>query len=127
MIAAKDAVVWVNNETRQVMVKPHSWGRPEDRADLRSGYWIDPIGAAYSKWLKMDNKQRIQLMLETIIDLVMQGFELAPMLRAFFEIKEFRALGGESYPMCRALTSALVGKCLEPNTMSFEELLEEYR
>lgn len=29
--------------------------------------------------------------------------------------------------MCRALTCALVGRCLEPNTMSFEELLEADR
>jgi hypothetical protein len=28
--------------------------------------------------------------------------------------------------MARALTSALVGKCLEPNTMTFEELLMHY-
>ena len=28
--------------------------------------------------------------------------------------------------MCRALTATLVGKCLEPNTMGFEELLKHY-
>ena len=28
--------------------------------------------------------------------------------------------------MCRALTSALVGQCLEFNTMNFEELLIHY-
>lgn len=66
-------------------------------------------------------------MLETVIDLAMQGFDLGTVLRAFAGVEEFRALGSESYPMCRALTSALVGKCLEPNTMSFEELLEHYR
>ena len=42
-------------------------------------------------------------------------------------MKEFRALGGKSYPMCRALTSALLGQCLEANTMSFDELMVEYK
>jgi hypothetical protein len=66
-------------------------------------------------------------MLETVIDLGMQGFPLKQMLRAFAEVREFRALGSQSYPMCRALTSALLGRCLEPNTMSFEEVLLERR
>jgi hypothetical protein len=39
---------------------------------------------------------------------------------------QFRALGSQSCPMARALTSALLGRCLEPNTMSFEELLVYY-
>jgi hypothetical protein len=52
---------------------------------------------------------------------------LKTVLRAFANVAEFRALGSESYPMCRALTSALVGRCLEPNTMSFEELLAAHR
>jgi hypothetical protein len=47
-------------------------------------------------------------------------------LTAFAEVREFRKLGGRSYPMCRALTKALLGRCLEPNTMSFEELLVHY-
>jgi hypothetical protein len=47
-------------------------------------------------------------------------------LRAFATVKEFRALGGASYPMCRALTKALVGETLECNTMGFEELLVQY-
>ena len=42
-------------------------------------------------------------------------------MTAFAEVSEFRALGRESYAMCRALTSALVGQCLEFNTMSFDE------
>jgi hypothetical protein len=71
--------------------------------------------------------QRVQLMLETAIDLAMQGIPLADVLKEFAMVKEFRALGGESYPMCRALTSALVGRCREPNTMTFEELLRHYR
>jgi hypothetical protein len=54
-------------------------------------------------------------------------------------VRKFRALepkrdrrymmihpGDQSYPMCRALTSALVGQCLGFNTMNFEELLIHY-
>jgi hypothetical protein len=50
----------------------------------------------------------------------------ADVLSAFTEVAESGALGGKSYLLCRALTSALVGRCLEPNTMSFEELLVTY-
>jgi hypothetical protein len=99
---------------------------PEDRRGFKRGYWVDPIGAAYSEWHEITNPQRVQLMLETAIDLAMQGIPLKAVLTAFAQVKEFRALAGESYPMCRAITSALVGRSLEPNTMSFEELLIAY-
>jgi hypothetical protein len=120
MIAAKDAVVWVNNDTHEVMVQTHQWGAPEQPS------WSDPIGASYSGWNEATDAERVKLMLETAIDLAMQGFPLDRVLRAFATVTEFRALGGKSYPMCRALTMALVGRRLEPTTMSFEELLAKY-
>jgi hypothetical protein len=123
MIAVEEAVVWVCKETREVMVWPHGRGIPDE---WPGHYWRDPIGAAYSAWHSMTDAQRIQLMLETAIDLAMQGFVMATVLKAFAQIPEFTALGGQSYPMCRALTSALIGQCLEANTMPFEELLEHY-
>jgi hypothetical protein len=128
MIDAKDAVFWFNHDLKIVMVKPHSWGCPEDRPTIRKagGHWCDPIGAAYAKWDGLTNKQRIQLMLETAIDEAMQGIPLKTILTAFTEVREFRALGGQSYPMCRALTAALIGRSLEPIDMSFEELLIRY-
>jgi hypothetical protein len=128
MISASNAVVWVNNETKEILVAPHAtdpgqfWGRPERHG--YKGHWSDPIGAAYTKWLELDDQQRVQLMLETAIDLAIAGFAMADVLRAFAQVREFRTLGRDSYPMCRALTGALVGKRLEFNTMSFDELLE---
>jgi hypothetical protein len=129
MLDAKEAVFWVNDETREVIVRPHSWGVPEDHPKIaRSrGSWCDPIGAAYTEWHGLTDRARVQLMLETAIDLAMQGIPMKTVLTAFAEVKEFRAQGGQSYPMCRALTSALLGRCLEANTMSFEELLLHYR
>jgi hypothetical protein len=127
MLNAKDIVVWVNNDTNEVMVRTHAWGCPEDRPVYRQGHWVDPIGAAYSEWHELTDKQRVRLMLETAIDLAMQGIPLKAILTAFAGIREFRALGSQSYPMARALTSALIGRCLEPITMSFEELLVHYR
>src|ERR1700676_975659 len=121
MISAADAVVWVNKDTREVQVAAIG----TDRTIARSAGWGDPIGAAYSNWKELTDQGRIQLMLETAIDLTMQGFDLKAVLRAFADVTEFRALGSESYPMCRALSSALM-VCLEPNTMSFEELLEAH-
>ncbi|THD53287.1 MAG: hypothetical protein E8A46_11425 [Bradyrhizobium sp.] len=123
MINSKDAVVWINRSTREVRVL----AKGQNRSETPSTEWGDPIGAAYSEWQDASDHERILLMLETAIDLAMQGFDLGNVLRAFAEVKEFRALGSASFPMCRALTSALVGRCLEPNTMSFEELLERYR
>lgn len=123
MISAADAKVWVNRNTHEVRVMAVGTDRAIDRSDG----WSDPIGAAYTEWKELTNQARVQLMLETAIDLAMQGYDLKAVLRAFVEVTEFRALGSESYPMCRALTSALVGRCLEPNTMSFEELLEAHR
>jgi hypothetical protein len=105
MIDAREAVVWVNTNTKEVMVRPHSWGCPEDRRHPRSSGWCDPIGAAYAEWHGYSNKDRVNLMLETVIDLVMQGFPIKDVVTAFSEVREFRALGGKSYPMCRALRS----------------------
>jgi hypothetical protein len=122
MISAADAVVWINNETHEVMVWPVKQGPP-----LRpGGCWADPIGAAYVGWRRATNDERMRLLTETAIDLAMQGFALKDVLTAFAQVVEFRALGSQSYPMARALTSALLGKCLEPNTMSFEDLLRTY-
>jgi hypothetical protein len=121
MIDAKDVVVWINNETHQILIRP--LGR-RHRPD-GSG-WGDPIGAAYAEWGEASDEQRILLMLETVIDLAMQGFPIKEVVKAFAEVREFRALGGKSTPMCRALTSALLGRCLEANTMSFDDLLVRY-
>jgi hypothetical protein len=123
MTKAKDAVVWINNSTHEVRVTAMG----EHRPDTGGGDWGDPIGASYLQWQEMNDSQRVHLMLETAIDLAMQGFDLSVVLREFSKVEEFRARGSNSYPMCRALTKALVGRSLEPNTMTFEELLEPYR
>ncbi|ANW05035.1 hypothetical protein [Bradyrhizobium icense] len=123
MISAKNAVVWTNDSTREVRVAAQGEYRP----DTKGGMWGDPIGASYLQWEEMNDSQRVRLMLETAIDLAMQGFDLAAVLREFAKVEEFRALGSNSYPMCRALTKALIGRSLEPNDMTFEELLDAYR
>ncbi|MCK1584154.1 hypothetical protein IVB03_32555 [Bradyrhizobium sp. 168] len=123
MTKAKDAVVWTNSSTHEVRVA----AKGEHRPDTRGGAWGDPIGASYLQWQEMNDSQRVHLMLETAIDLATQGFDLSAVLREFSEVEEFRALGSNSYPMCRALTKALIGRSLEPNDMTFEELLEAYR
>jgi hypothetical protein len=122
MIEAKDAVVWVHDESNEVMVKPAACSRGP--CNLRG--WSDPIGAAYMQWQQMTDQQRVHLMLETAIDLTMQGGSMQQILIAFAEVRQFRALGAASYPMCRALTKALIGRSLEANTMGFEELLQHY-
>jgi hypothetical protein len=119
---AKDAVVWINYDTHEVLV----WPKEGSYRPRRFDGWCDPIGAAYSEWLKATNDQRVRLMTETVIDLAMQGFDLGDVLRAFARVDEFKALGSQSHPMCRALTTALVGQCLEAVSMTFDELLEEY-
>jgi hypothetical protein len=101
MMDAKNIVVWINRNTKEVMVKTHEYGRPDGRKDHRDG-WVDPIGAAYSSWHKMSDQWRVRLMLETAIDLAMQGYPLKDVLTAFASVRQFRALGSKSYPMARA-------------------------
>jgi hypothetical protein len=119
MIPASEAIVWTNHETKEVDVTRLGSIRG------RQPGWGDPIGASYAEWGEMNDAQRTQLMLQTVIDLAAHGFDILATLRAFSKIYEFRALGSQSYPMSRALTKALVGKRLEPNSMTFEELLIE--
>jgi hypothetical protein len=123
LIPASEAVVWVNTDERLLMVW-RRWRVPEDRGF--TGHWCDPIGAAYEQWQKMSDEQRVVLMLETAIDLAMQGIPMAEVLKAFSCVIEFRELGSKSYPMCRAFTAALVGRALDPITMPFEDLLVHY-
>jgi hypothetical protein len=122
MIDVTHAVVWANPETREVRVlrdhAPEAW-------ELQYP-WTHPIGAWSLQWQKMSNRARIQLMMETAIDLAVEGFAMKDIMTAFAVVPQFKALGAESLPMYRALNSALVGQCLETNTMSFEELLLEY-
>ena len=124
MIEAKHLVVWVNTDTKQIDVE--SVDGKANWMDSHRG-WSDPIGASYMEWRKMNDGQRVQLMLETAIDLAMNGFELGAVLRELVKVRQFRALGAESVPMCRALTKSMLGRALEPNTMSFEDLLIHYR
>jgi hypothetical protein len=97
MINAKDAVVWTNSDTKEVLVKPNVWMR-----EPQGAAWGDPIGTAYTQWNKMTDKQRVELMLETAIDLAMQGYPLKDVLTEFAQVRQFRALGEKSFPMCRA-------------------------
>ena len=74
----------------------------------------------------MTSDERARLNTEFALDLAMQGFDLGTVLKAFAQVREFRALGAKSHPMCRALTKALIGETYDMATMGFEELLETY-
>jgi hypothetical protein len=84
MMKVKDVVVWTNDATREVCVA----AKGEHRPDTRGGVWGDPIGASYLQWQEMDDSQRVRLMLETAIDLAMQGFDLGAVLREFANVDE---------------------------------------
>ena len=62
------------------MVLRYSYRRPEGVG------WCDPIGAAYEQWHEINKQQRMLLMLETAIDLAMQGFPIERVLQAFAEV-----------------------------------------
>jgi hypothetical protein len=142
MIKSEFAVVWISQALKveesglpDKIVQPgkvrvedtegmKTWGH-QDRKD--NVFWNDPIGRSYTQWRTMSPHMRAVLMLETAIDLTMQGYDLKTILREFNKVDCFHDLGSVSAPMCRALTMALLGRCLEPNTMSFEELLIAYK
>ena len=126
MIEAKDCVVWTNDQTKTVIVTGSEVSRRHLRLE-QEGLWCDPIGAAYAQWRKMTDEQRANLMVETALDLTLKGYDLGDVVREFAKVDCFYVLGRVSHPMCRVLTSALLGQCLEPNTMSFDELMAHYR
>jgi hypothetical protein len=35
MINAEEAVVWINLDTKEVMVRSHNWGRPEQHREFK--------------------------------------------------------------------------------------------
>lgn len=51
MINVRDAVIWVDSDAKEVMVRTLAWGVPVNYG-LGAGRWGDPIGAAYSQWQK---------------------------------------------------------------------------
>lgn len=121
MIKAKNLVLWVDHAGKRIVATERSGKRR-----LHDPGWGDPIGAHYASWHEMSTEQRVQLMLETAIDLATYGFDMKLILGELSKVDEFKNLGRQSYPMCRALTWALVGARLEPNTMDFDDLLETY-
>ena len=97
----------------------------EDTRPTRIG-WGDPIGAAYAEWKTLTDETRVNAMAELAIELSVRGFDMSDVLIEFAKVQEFFALGRQSFMMCRALTTALLGQTLEPNTMSFDELFQAY-
>jgi hypothetical protein len=59
MLDAKDIIVLVNDETKEVMVRTHAWGCPEECRGFSRGRWGDSIGASYAEWETMTDKQRM--------------------------------------------------------------------
>jgi len=68
------------------------------------------LAVGHGKWRNMTSDERARLNTEFALDLAMQGFDLGTVLKAFAQVREFRALGAKSHPMCRALTKALIGE-----------------
>ncbi len=118
---ARDAVFWVNSDTKEVVVLARG------QQQKRESGWSDPIGSHSAEWKRLTDEQRIQWMLELAIELAVRGIPMKDILLEFGKVTQFRALGAESHMMCRALTTAFLGKTLEANSMSFEELLVHHR
>ena len=111
MIKSEDCVVWVNPDNKVVRVT----GRKSPVAICASrNRWYNPIGAAFGRWKSATNGKRARQTTEP----AMQGYDLGAVLR------EFIASWREEQ---RTLTTAIVGKFLEPNTVPFGELLVEYK
>jgi hypothetical protein len=53
-------------------------------------------------------------MLETAIDLAMQGYDLGNVLRAFSQVRQFRALGEQSYPIAGRTRAGTIGRSANP-------------
>ena len=131
---SENIVVWNNDYRREVLItdrrterrslpKTLAYGEPDSWKDS----WSDAIGAAYGAWHKMAEWERARLMVEFALDLAMRGYDLKHVIGEFAKVDCFRALGSESIPMCLVLTQVLCGRRLEPNTMTFEDLLENYK
>ena len=121
MIDGQNILIWSNMDTHQVLVLPREAPPPQG-----GGLWLHYFGAFDPKWRNMTSDERARLKTEFALDLAMQGFDLGTVLKAFAQVREFRALGAKSHPMCRALTKALIGETYDMATMGFEELLETY-
>lgn len=69
------------------------------------------IEVCESTWCEADDAARVRLMLETAIDLMVEGsFEPAAVVREFAKGRQFRELGSKSYPICRAISKAETGR-----------------
>jgi hypothetical protein len=120
---AANIVVWVEREQRKILideVDPQiAWSRPE------TGHCCDPIGRLCA--MARDGRPPARGTHAGDDDrFCHERFDLGDVLREFAKVRQLRALGDKSFPMCRALTKALIGRSYEFNTMSFEELLATY-
>lgn len=141
-LEASNVFVWVERDERKVLVTPYEvdpplrcsdgstqnwWGNPNQHGI--AGRWHNLICAGHPIWGEMDDSQRVTLMLETAIDLAMDGFDLSTVLREFAKVRQFRALGDEGYPnpMREALIKAKVMDSGKPNEDEVAAAMAAYR
>jgi hypothetical protein len=87
MIQAKDAALWVNNDTKEVVVRPHNWA-PDDGFQCEP--WCAITDAVNMEWHKASDTGRC-LMTLTALDSESRGFSLRDVMRAFVVVPPFRA------------------------------------
>lgn len=74
LIDARDAVIWTNDETKEVAVLIDQGPDDYDR----------------SIWRRWDNSARVEFMLDTAADLTKRGFPLRKILVEFAKVRQFR-------------------------------------
>lgn len=117
MIKSEDRVVWVTPDDKVVRVTGGG-SLPSLSAHPGTGHWYDPIGAVYGRW-KSASGERARQMTETAIDMAMQATIWE---RSCGSLSAWR----EEHTHVPGADTAIVGKCLEPNTVPFGEMLVAY-
>lgn len=77
------------------------------------GVSYSDTGACMASWKNQSTEQLLMELQERLIELSVNGGSMKQMVCQMAKIKEFAALGADSFPMARALSSALAGKSYE--------------
>lgn len=119
-IDAKDAHFWWDEDRNVLHVV--KFGSAADERIYRDMIGGCDTGACESKWRELSEVERLQWIMEMALEFITMGFDPSKVICEFAKIREFAALGGKSYTMCRALTDALEGEANE----SPERFTERY-
>jgi hypothetical protein len=99
-----EAHIWWDDDRRLLVVGPFHTGQ------RRLGRLACDAGASEASWRNASLADRLRVLHQMAIKFMVAGHEPKHVILELAKIRQFAALGGQTFPMCRAITEAIEGE-----------------